>query len=223
MRQPAPPDLVFGGDAAAGKDAGDLPQGRYRGDRSVRDQQREGVEHQGGRLQRVDRGQTPGGAGDLPKIAGTSETPGEQRGYPRAQIGLARQVQVERLEPLGGLEQQRRGVAAQARGKRDLAAQQVHPGACELILRPGLCHGQQAERGVKRAGAVLGLRRGHRPLRAARRVKRQPGGPLKEHGRRRQTTAALCPPGALLKFGGNFLIGARRGLGPVPGSSARAS
>ena len=104
------------------------------------------------------------------------------------------------------------------RGERDLRAQPVAAGTLQFIKRPGLCHGQQAERGVKRASAVLGLRRGHRPLRAARRVERQPGGPLKEHGRRRQTTAALCPPGALLKFGGNFLIGARRGLGPVPGS-----
>ncbi len=81
----------------------------------------------------MDRAQAPGGAGDLRQIPGARETPGEQRGHPRAQIGLARQVQVERLEPLGGLEQQRRGVAAEARGKRDLPAQQVHPGACELI------------------------------------------------------------------------------------------
>ena len=65
---------------------------------------------------------------------------------------------------------------------------------------------------------VLGLRRGQRPLRAARRVKRQPGRPLEERGRRREATAALGPARAQLKLGGNLLIGARRGLGPVPGS-----
>jgi hypothetical protein len=104
------------------------------------------------------------------------------------------------------------------RGERDLRAEQVAAGTLQFVKRPGLCNGQQAERGVKRAGAVLGLRRGQRPLRAAGRVKRQPGRPLKEHGRRRQTTTALCPPSAQLKLGGNFLIRARRGLGPVPGS-----
>ena len=42
------------------------------------------------------------------------QTPGEQCCTPGAQVGLARQVQVERLEPLSRLEQQRRSVAAQA-------------------------------------------------------------------------------------------------------------
>jgi hypothetical protein len=114
LRQPAPPEFLLGGDASAGKDPSDFPQGRRRGDRSVRDQHGEGVEDQGGRLRRADRAQATGGTGDLRQVAGARETPGEQRGHPRAQIGLARQVQVERLEPLGGLEQQRRGVAAQA-------------------------------------------------------------------------------------------------------------
>jgi hypothetical protein len=68
---------------------------------------------------------------------------------------------------------------------------------------------------------VLGLRCGQRPLCAARRVERQPGGPLQERGRRRETTAAPCPACGLLKFGSNFLIWARRGLGPVPGPPVR--
>jgi hypothetical protein len=105
-----------------------------------------------------------------------------------------------------------------ARGEHDLRAQQVTAGTMEFIQRPGLRHGQQAERCVKRASLVLGLRCSQRPLCAARRVECQPGGPFQERGRRRETTAAPCPPCALLKFGGNFLIQARRGLSPVPGS-----
>jgi hypothetical protein len=62
---------------------------------------------------------------------------------------------------------------------------------------------------------VVGLRCGQRPLCAARRVERQPGGPLQERGRRRETTAALCPACGLLKLGSNLLIRARRGLGTL--------
>jgi hypothetical protein len=68
---------------------------------------------------------------------------------------------------------------------------------------------------------VLGSRCGQRPLCAARRVERQPGGPLQERGRRREAAAALCPSCGLLKFGSNFLIWARRGLGTVPGPPIR--
>jgi hypothetical protein len=79
------------------------------------------------------------------------------------------------------------------RGERDPCAQQVAPGALQFIQRSGLCHGQQAERGVEGAGQVLGLRCGQRPPCPAPWVERQPGGLLQERGRCRQTAAALCP------------------------------
>jgi hypothetical protein len=60
------------------------------------------------------RGQRPGGAGDLGQIVGARQTPSEHRCDPRAQVRLARHVEVEWLKPLGRLEQQRRSVAAQA-------------------------------------------------------------------------------------------------------------
>ena len=98
-------------------------------------------------------------------------------------------------------------------GERDLRAQQVAAGPLQFIQRPGLGRGQQAERGVRRASPVPGLRRGQRPPGAACRIEREPGGPLEERGRRREATAALGPACALLKFGGDFFIWARRGLG----------
>jgi hypothetical protein len=107
------------------------------------------------------------------------------------------------------------------RGERDLRAQQVAAGMLQFIERSGLCHGQQAERRVKCASLVTGLRCRQRSLCAARRVERQPGGPLQERSRRRGTTAALGPTCGLLKFGGYFLIRARRGLGTVPGPAIR--
>jgi hypothetical protein len=46
------------------------------------------------------------------------------------------------------------------RGERDLRAQQVTAGTLQFIQRPGQCHGQQAERGIRCASLVLGLRCG---------------------------------------------------------------
>jgi hypothetical protein len=51
-----------------------------------------------------------------------------------ALIGLARHFEVDRFEPLSRFEQQRGSVTAQARGKGDLPAEHVHPGAIEAGL-----------------------------------------------------------------------------------------
>jgi hypothetical protein len=58
------------------------------------------------------------------------------------------------------------------RGERDLRAQQVGAGTVQFSLRPGLGHGQEAERGVKCTTLVHGLRCGQRALGAARGVER---------------------------------------------------
>jgi hypothetical protein len=104
-----------------------------------------------------------------------------------------------------------------ARGEHDLRAQQVHSGAGQFIQRSCLRHRQQAERGIGRAGLVLGLRRGQRPLGAVGRVEGEPGRLLEKRGRRRQATAAPGPARAQLKLGRDRLIGTRRRLRPVPG------
>ena len=56
----------------------------------------------------------------------------------RGQIGLARQVHVERLEPPRRLQQQPGRIAAKTRGESDMSPQQVDPGLLEPIKRPGL-------------------------------------------------------------------------------------
>ena len=138
----------------------------------------------------------------------TSSTPplprqaaGEHRRGQRVQVGLARESDVEWLEPFGGLEQQRRGVAAAARRECDLRAEQVDPGALELVERSGLGDGQQSECRVGRAGQVLGLRRGERALRPARGVGRQRGGTLQKRGRCRQPSARLSAARRALELG----------------------
>ena len=147
--------------------------------------------------------------------------PGEQRCLVGVQVGLAGQVQVERLQPPGRLQQQRRRVAVQARGERDLPAQQVRPGALQLIQRPGLRHREQVQRLAERAGPPAGLRRGQRAPGAARRIGRQRRRPLPERRGGRQPAAGLRPPGRPFELGGHVLIRTRRGRGPVPGPPVR--
>ena len=110
------------------------PQRRGRGGAPVGDQQGEAVEEhlQGTRSTRWRR-QGLGAAADLLEDALSGEMPRHARRTPGGQVGLARELQVERFEPAGRLEQQRGCVAAQTRGEGDVAAQQVSPGALELI------------------------------------------------------------------------------------------
>jgi hypothetical protein len=54
--------------------------------------------------------------------AAVGQTTDDDRGPQRVQVGLACERDVERLEPLGGREQQRRRVAAAAHDEGDLAA-----------------------------------------------------------------------------------------------------
>ena len=110
-------------------------------------------------------------------------------------MSRAPESSVERLELPGCREQQRRSVAAAARGERDLARSSSTWARCELVQRPRLRQRQQAERRVGRAGLVLGLRRGERALGPARRIGRQLGGAFEECRRRRQAAARLRPPG----------------------------
>ena len=65
---------------------------------------------------------------------------------PGVEVGLTRQRRRPAARAAGAPEQQRRSVAAAARGERDLPAQQVQPGARELVERPRLGRGQQLQR-----------------------------------------------------------------------------
>ena len=216
--QPAQP-LLRGDVLAAEGDQRPSQRGRPRRI-AVGDQQRQAVQEQIGSARRgLWRGRHTDGSGHVPDRR--RQAADEQRGGERLQVGLPGQADVQGLELPGRAEHERGRVTAMTRGERDLRAQQVAAGALQFIKRPGLGHGQQAERGVECASPELGLRRSQRPLCAARRVERQPGGPLQERGLRRETTAALGPACGLLKFGSNFLIWARRGLGPVPGPPIR--
>ena len=120
----------------------------------------------------------------------SGEAAGELPCGKRVQVGRPREVDVECLEPFGGGEQQRRSVATVARRERDLRPEQVNPGASELIKRSRPSDDQQLQGRIGRAGQVLGLRRGQRAPRPARRIDRQ------RTARSRNAAAAANPPRA---------------------------
>ena len=157
--------------------------------------------------------------GDFQHTAAVGQTTDDDRGPQRVEVGLACERGVERLEPLGGLEQQRGRVAAASHREGDLRAEEVHAGAVEFVERSGLRRGQQSEGRVGRAGVVRGLRRGQRALRAARRLGRQFGRALQEGGGRRQAPARLRPVGRALQLARDVFVAARRRVRAVPGAA----
>ena len=220
----APPEYLFLGDAWAGKGARGPPQQRCSDGRSVGAQQRKTVQHQVDQTRRVRwRGEGPGGAGDLKQVAGARQISGEECRLPRVDERLAGQVEVERLEALGRLQQQRGSVAAQAGGERDPPAQQVRPGGLKLVERPGLRQGDEVACLAERAGLQAGLCRGQRALGAAHRVGRQVRRAFQERRSGGQPAAGLCPARGARKLRGDILVGFRRGLGQVPGPPVRVS
>ena len=102
-----------------------------------------------------------------------------------------------------------------------MAAQQVHPGAGELVERPGLGHGEQVQGLAERAGLHAGLRGGQRTFGPPDRVGGQRHRLLAERRGRGQPAAGLRPPGRALQLRGHLLVRPGHGLGPVPRAPVR--
>ena len=97
------------------------------------------------------------GRGDLARIAAAHQAVGGEGRRERVEVGLARERRIQRLEPPGRLEQQRRSVAAARHREGDLRVQQLGAGLLELVQRSRLRDRQQPQRRVGRAGLVLAL------------------------------------------------------------------
>ena len=134
------------------------------------------------------------GAADLQEDFSSAEMPRGNRCVPGDQVGLAGELQVERLELSRGVQEERRSFAGRARREGDAAAQELCPGALELVERSGLRRGYETERRVESAGLEVRLGCGERPLRTSpsgRRSaqRRVPGRRLQR--RRRRDACAL--------------------------------
>ena len=102
-----------------------------------------------------------------------------------------------------------------------MAAQQVGPGALQMVERPGLRGREQLQGLVERAGLQAGLRRGQHAFGVPGRIDGQRHRTLQERRGRGQPAAGLRAPCAALQIGGDLLVRPGRGLGPVPGPAIR--
>ena len=175
------------------------------------EQRRQAVEEQVARRARRRR-RGAGGLRPPPARRPIAETAGEHRRGERLQVRLARQRRVERLEPPGGVEQQRRRVAAAPQRERDLRAQPVRAG------RAAARRAAPARAAVSSSAAASGApaRRAWPAPPPARAPRAQAGSGVSSAARSRNAAAAARPPrrlrpvGGPLELGGDLLVGRRR-------------
>ena len=202
---PSPPQDVVERQMLVERARGAL-QGRGRGGVAVGDQ-RARARRAAGRADAADPS-AAGGPGRRGRSRG-GRPAGDGAGHlgraPRRQVGLAGEIEVERLEPAGGGQQQRRRVAPEAGREGDLGPHQVDPCPLELVDRRrlrGRQHGR-ARRRTRRPGGWPApppalARRGATDRRSARpRAAGTPPPPRRRRGPapgRRSVRAPRPPP-----------------------------
>ena len=216
-RQPEPAAILS---AAAGfAERPQRPRERRDGRRvPLGEPRHEGVEEQVGRALGLRAGRRARGLGDLALVRTGSEAPGVHRRRDRLEVGLAGHLGVERIEPPGRLQQQRRRVAPAPAPEHDLRAQPLQPRALELVDRPERGAVQQVGRGRGVGHVELRLRRGERALHAPGGVWGQLGGALQERGGRGEPATALRALRGARHLGGDLLVRNRRRVRAMPGA-----
>ena len=147
---------------------------------------------------------------------------GEHRRGKRVQAGGAGKSGVDRLQPLGGLEQQRRSVAPRLEANASWARTRPTRACCNSSSGPASAMPSSAS-AAPNAPTWTCTARGQRPPGPLRRVERQRRRTLEERRRGGQPPAGLRPGGRALQLPGDILIGSRCRLGPVPGAAIRSA
>ncbi len=146
--------------------------------------------------------------------------PGHARRAQDAEVRLARETEIEWLQTLRRLEQQRRSIAAEAGRERDVGAQQVDPGKLRSSgERPRPSPTAAGRRQRRRPGSSPAPRPAPAP--PAARVLRQRDGSLQERGRGGEATARLGSASRLLERNGDRLVRSGRGCRQMPRSTVR--
>ena len=191
------------------------PERRHARAGSLRAPARQAVENEVDRSRR--RGRDGGSSGRLGNLQDTGvgiDASGVHRRSERLEICLARQRGIERFEPSGGVEKERRTVAAAREDERDLRAQSLQQRALKLVQRSELGRREQRLGGLAASRLQLGLRGGERARAASCRVRGQLGRSLQERGRGRDAAAAPGAVGRAFQLIGDRLV--------EPGCSVRA-
>src|SRR6185436_5658452 len=139
---------------------------------------------------------------------GPRERPREDGRRQCLEVRLAGQLWIDLSEPLGGFEQQWRGVVATGREERELCAPQLGPrDQTQCVIE---CSCLQLRLGCR-----------ERAPRPARLLGCQLRGSLQESGRCGETSSCLRPRCRKLELGSNVLIKRRRRLRTVPCAAIR--
>ena len=137
------------------------------------------------------------------------------------QVGLARELEIQWLEPLGRSQQQQRRFVASAGGEGHLSTHQIDLGALQLVDRAVLGDGEQGPGALEGAGLDVGEGGGQRAPGPRLGKRGQFGSAGQEGGGSREPGPSLGPAGRLLQFGRHLLIGPGGGAGTVPGPPIR--
>ena len=97
------------------------------------------------------------GPGNVGHVCGGGQSGGVDRRQQRLQVGLARELGVERPEPLRGAQQQWRSVATASQVKGNLSPHALHLGSTEFLERTGVRDREQRLRGLEVARGELRL------------------------------------------------------------------
>ncbi len=191
------------------------PQGRHARAGSLRAPARQAVENEVDRSRRRRRdGGSSGRLGNLLDTGVGIDASGVHGRSERLEICLACQCRIECFEPSGGVEKERRTVAAAREDERDLRAQSLQQPALKLVQRSELGGREQRLGGLAASRLELGLRGGERARPASCRVRGQLGRSLQERGRGRDAAAAAGAVGRAFQLIGDRLV--------EPGCSVRA-
>jgi hypothetical protein len=145
----------------------------------------------------------------------------ETRSSQRRQVRLARKLGLDRFEPAGCVQKQRRCFAAASQVQGDLSPQALCECALELVERPLGRGRKERQRTMRVSGQLLGLRGPQRAPRPLTQIGRQRDGALEERSRRGEAATSLCAASGTFEFGGDFLVRRDGGAGPMPGAPVR--
>ena len=217
--QPCPPVSFELGDVSVGGVQGSV-QGRQSRGVATGEEVDQPVQHKVSQLRwaRRTRG-LRGRSRDLLGVGADGQPAREHRRGEGVDIGGAAQVRVDRLQPLGRLQQQRGSITAALGDERDPCLQQIGSGALHFAELFGPGEPQQIDRGLERPRLDLGRRRGQHPFGAFVPIRGQCRRSFQEGGRRADPAATLRAAGRLFEFDGDLLVGSGRGVREMPSAA----
>ena len=199
------------------------PERRHTRAGALRAPARQAVENEVDRSRRLRRRRR--GSGRLGHLQHTGvgvEASGVHRRSEGLEVGLTRQRGIERFEPSGGIDKERRSRRCRDR-RRTRSARAAAAAARAEARRAGVSSAvaSSSSRGLAAPRLQLGLRGGESTRSSSCRVRGQLGRSLEERGRGRDAAPALGAVGRALEFVGDRLVETGRRVRAMPCAAIR--